>query len=400
MATASLCGLGLAGCGLTANDPEPASASEGCEITNPVLSRAIREKLGRNPDEQLTSAELESIDQLGVSGLTTFDGLQCLTSLQRLDVAASTARDPSPLGGLSKLTELGIRGSTAPELSTLTAERAAIARSLVRLTLTQSNLADLSGLGELTALTTLDLSGNQLEDIAELERLTQLVALNLSQNRVADIKVVGKLIALESLNLNLNEVRSLESLDGHERLTVLNAKGNQLTTLDSLNLPRLTHLDAGANAITALGELSGFAALRELDLAENQIADVAGVEALGALERLVLRHNPLSELAPLAGLLALEVLDLSGTDIELLDPLARLEHVVDLDLRFTPVSDLSPLLAWPSPAGTTCRKLSVTEATLDAASSESVIVALCAGRWQVETTESGSVCEKRECNPI
>ncbi|HEY3500506.1 MAG TPA: leucine-rich repeat domain-containing protein [Polyangiaceae bacterium] len=366
---------------------------------NSVLAHAIAEELGTSDDTSFSSAELESVTQIAVDGLGSFDGFQCLPNLQRLAVGASTAVDLGPLAGLSRLADITIGRSAAPDFDTLTHGTRALASSLVRLSVVQCEAEDLTGLGALTALRILDLSENRTADLSELGALTKLEELDLHGNRVVDLAALASLQALRTLNLDANQVESLEGLTGLGALSLLRVTANRLTSIGSVDLPGLIVLEAGMNAVEMMGNVSGMPTLETLNLRENQLRDIAGIESLTKLVTLTLSDNALSDLAPLAGLGTLETLDLSNSGVEALQPLEDLAHVVDLDLRNSLVSDLSPLFGWASAPTSPCRKLAVSEALLDETSTQRVVPALCAGPWQVQG-DTGFLCEKSSCNPI
>jgi Leucine-rich repeat (LRR) protein len=366
---------------------------------NPPLRQAIAEELGVDAQAPFAPADLESVAQIEVGGLSSFEGFECLPGLQRLAVWMSTGRDLSPLADLSLLYVVSITGSTPPDLTTLTVGTRALATSLVEFALTKSAATDLAGLGELENVSNLDLSDNQLSELAPLGSLINLRQLFLHGNQIAHIGPLASLANLQFLYLNRNQVESLDPLDGLAMLGVLNVRANRLTSLEGLDLPDLGVLDAGENRIAALGTLSGLASLTQLDLRENQLADLAGIESLSQLKLLDVSDNPVSALAALVELNELEVLDLSGTDVESLTPLMGMQSVINLDLGATLVSDLSPLLSWPDDFGGPCRKLRVSEGLLDESTTLEVIPTLCAGTWQVEG-DSGYLCEKPSCNPL
>src|SRR5690606_18202208 len=170
--------------GIGKGDPETGAEAEEeiCDgLVNPALKRAITATLRREPTALLTRDDLDAITHLEIlDGLTTFEGFQCLSNLQRLTVIASTARDLSPLSGLSQLVSLAIGSSAAPDFTTATSGARALASSLRELSLVGNGIEDLTGLGELTALTHLDLRDNRISELSGLTGLENLRQLDLS----------------------------------------------------------------------------------------------------------------------------------------------------------------------------------------------------------------------------
>jgi Leucine-rich repeat (LRR) protein len=137
-------------------------------------------------------------------------------------------------------------------------------------------IADLSGLGQCTNLTSLFLIDNHISEIDELSGLNKLRVLNLGINQVSDIGPLSYLTALEQLHLGQNQLQDLAPLAG-------------LSNLESLNLRY--------NQIAELGPLSGLTNLNSLDLTGNDIADVAPLVSntgLGSGDEVWLTSNQLS----------------------------------------------------------------------------------------------------------
>lgn len=402
----SWCALGSWMCLMACGGGGASQSNEASETiicdhrVNPVLAEALREELGLTGRETLIPEDLERVRSLVVTGLATLDGCQCLTNLERLTVTSSAVTDLSPLADLSKLSSLTVSISTSepPDLTTLTAGSAELARSLRGLTLIQDRIADLRGLGELTALTTLNLRNNEVRDLSPLNGLSNLQEVNLQNNRASDVTPLASLRALENLTLNSNEVATLRPLSGLASLSLLYVANNSLTAVGPLDLPNLWAFRALGNSIASLGDLSGMSTLRTLDLQANQLTDLAGMEALPELRELNVGGNALSGVEVVANLPQLEVLSLYDTQVEDLSPLQGLVQLQELILSHTPVTDLSPLLALPD-RSSGCRNLTVGESVLDAASQAEVLPRLCAGSWQIQG-EYGYLCEKVECNPL
>ncbi len=92
-----------------------------------------------------------------------------------------------------------------------------------------AGIADLTGIGYFTALTTLDCSGNSLTSL-NLSANTELTTLDCSNNSLTSLNLSAN-IALTTLDCYLNDLETL-ILGEKTALTTLDCSGNSLTSLD------------------------------------------------------------------------------------------------------------------------------------------------------------------------
>lgn len=193
-------------------------------------------------------------------------------------------------------------------------------------------------IGTLTALTSLSLSDTQINDLSHLATLTTLISLELSLTRVSYLAPLAPLNALTSLDLWGTPVADLAPLAALTALTSLNLSVTSVTDLAPLaTLTALTSLDLMATEVTDLAPLAGLTTLTSLDLSVTRVTDLAPLAALTALTSLDLSDAIVTELAPLATLTALTSLDLSRTWVTDLTPLARLTAITQLRLTATTI---------------------------------------------------------------
>jgi len=385
---------GMAGLGGVSISVEPICDAH----TNPELRAAIATALGVDVHATFETSALERVTQLVLVGASSVEGFQCLTGLLRLQLSKSSARDYSALAGLSKLTELSVQGSSEPDLTTLTMEPRALVSSLLRLDLVDDNMTMLGGLGELTSLETLNLSNNQLAALDEVAKLPKLRELSVNGNVLFDLGPLAELQTLEYVNLEGNVVSDLGPLDGLANLARVSVGRNALVALPPLSLPKLGVLNAPANEITGLPDMSGMKALTVLDLHTNALESITGIEALTELTDLVLDENALSDLGALSGLAKLRRIGALDTSVSDITSLRGLTEVIELGLRGSPVHDITPLLGWPDPPANSCRRLTVSEDALDATSLDA-LPTLCAHGFQI-TGQFDALCTHSECNPL
>ena len=200
--------------------------------------------------------------------------------------------------------------------------------------------ADLSPLGELTALRTLVLHGvgdaPQLDSLSKLRGLEYL-DLELLQSKVTDLGPLGELETLDTLKLKLSRCRVSDldfarELDGlrHLVLDVSSQKNGESPVLDISGLGGLVELRTLHVGLDDATTAEGFASLGELTLLEELV--VADPTHLGFLRRL--KH-----------LRTLSIEAEGDCSIRDLSPLAELPWLEDLKLYIPRclARDLAPL---------------------------------------------------------
>lgn len=215
--------------------------------------------------------------------------------------------------------------------------------------ITQTDLSDLSALSQLTALESLTLTGNAISDLTPLADLTSLRYLHLSNNHVRDLSPLQNLTALRSLYLDGNKIDNLAPLKGLKSLTTLSLRNMELTReqLELLEqaLPACRiYCDEGsiAEEIT-IGGITFFTDVAELDLRSLSITDISALAKCTKLTKLDLRENNISNLDALSGLTELSWLCLWNNEIEDIAALLPLSKLSYLDLDDNNVSNLAPL---------------------------------------------------------
>ena len=112
--------------------------------------------------------------------------------------------------------------------------------TLSQLVARSAGITDLTGIEQLTGLTTLDLSDNLLADISPLAGLPGLVFLDLEHNLIASLEPLALLQQLESLVLSHNEISDVSPLLEISSLQSLDLVGNPLSPASiDLHIPSL-----------------------------------------------------------------------------------------------------------------------------------------------------------------
>ena len=207
----------------------------------------------------------------------------------------------------------------------------------------------LTGIQNLTGLTSLSMGNLWITDISALSGLTSLTSLGLHTNWVSDLGPLSGLTNLTALTLSENPISDLSPLRGLTNLTLLRLHrhgdfvGGQLPR----NFMGATGL-LFTNEITDISPLAGLTKLTDLSLHTNDFSDISALSGMTALTDLRLAGNPISDLSPLQGLTSLLHLELTTASVTDLGPLRELTNLRNLDLRWNAdLSDIQPLIDNP-----------------------------------------------------
>lgn len=160
----------------------------------------------------------------------------------------------------NKLISLGIDSGTA-DGKVLTSKIS----SITTLDLYFSNITDLKGIEDFTALTNLSVMSNKLTTL-DISKNVALTNLNVGYNKLTSLNT-SKNIALQYLSLSYNEITSLD-LSQNSALLLLSCTSNKLANLDLSNNKTLTSLWCSLNQFSSL-DLSKNTALSSLLCSEN-----------------------------------------------------------------------------------------------------------------------------------
>lgn len=130
-----------------------------------------------------------------------------------------------------------------------------------------------------------------------LSNFHHLINLSLSYTQIIDISFLENLVELDTLDLSFNRVADFTFLKGLDNLTNLKIRNNRIKNIFFLrNLKNLTILDLRNNDIADIHNLKNLINIDELSLAYNNIDDISFLLGLKNLKRLDLRHNKISKL--------------------------------------------------------------------------------------------------------
>ncbi|MFP8918412.1 MucBP domain-containing protein, partial [Enterococcus innesii] len=311
-------------------------------MPNGPLKRAICESLGieYSNDVQLTMEDMAKVTSIetefaGTAVLSSFEGIQYATNLQKLTVyhyQEIGTNQLSYLSGLKNLESIKISANSSEKgisdlsfISGLT--------SLKSISLQTNNITDLTPLSTLSNLEFLDLAYNNISDVTPLSSLKNLTSLSLLKNPLSNeyVASLGDLTNLKSLELGVtgvteyNWISQLSNLDSLgiaqnnltddnvtplsklTSLTVLDLSTNNLTDLSIYkNMPKVQRLNAEQNNISDLTPLLEFKSVAQINLNRNEITDVTPlveIAELGVTKYIMLQRNHIADISGLGKLL-------------------------------------------------------------------------------------------------
>ncbi|MFL0246865.1 S8 family serine peptidase [Candidatus Clostridium stratigraminis] len=221
------------------------------------------------------------------------------------------------------------------------------------LSLSSSNITDVTGMEYAVNLVDFDLSDNNIADASPLSKLTTLQSLNLWKNKLTDVSQLSGLKNLRALYLDENNINNLSVFANLTNLTDLSLGQNNITDISLLpDLQNLSTLYLNDNKISNINRLSHYTNLTTLDLSNNQITDISplrGLINIGLNDGwLSLSGNNISSVSALSGFVNLKSMNLSKNNITDITPLGNLTNLCDLNLsdnQIVSISDLSNLKA-------------------------------------------------------
>jgi Leucine-rich repeat (LRR) protein len=236
--------------------PPPACSAfpEGFVVSfeDEILEALVRAALGVGPEKPLTCGLVAGLTQLGAghAGIESIGGIENLMGLTRLDLGfnpqladlrplrhltaltslhvgnapssglpgGGPITDLAPLGALTNLTYLSVRGGSVSDLAPLSA-----LVSLEGLNLSYNSISDLGPLTDLTSLSIFYVVGNQVVDLSPLSNLTGLRILWIGDNPVAEYSPLSGLTNIEQLvayRTLVSDISALEFLTNASRFTL------------------------------------------------------------------------------------------------------------------------------------------------------------------------------------
>ena len=274
------------------------------------------------------------------------------TALEDLTRLTATNKEIANLTGLEEatgLTDLDLGNNVIVNLAPLSN-----LITLEELDLADNQIVDLFPLEALTNLTDLDLDGNRIVGISNLSRLSNLETLDLTYNRVEDVTPLSGLMTLKRLYLRYND-NLIDDLTDSRQL----ANARQLVKLKAakvsvdITLPRAVTFRDDNLAAAVRETLSlepedpifpeDMKTLTTFSRVGADIVNLTGLETATALTDLTLSDNKIVSVSPLSKLTGLTNLNLSGNSISSISSLAKLTSLTNLNLSNNKISSVSSL---------------------------------------------------------
>jgi len=258
---------------------------------------------------------------LGGNKITSVEALRNLTNLEYLYVGVeyidggNNVTDISPLIGLTNLKELGLYGNN--NITNIDALKGMTKLTLLNLRGPHINsIAALSGMKNMRNLY-VGTSNSKIADISVLKNMTELRELDLAGNKITTIEPLRYLTKLETLSIAGNNIRKLEPLSGLININNLSigtscAGGNPVTDFSVLkNFKKLDTLFLDLMNLKKIDFLAGYTNLKCLDLKNNEITSIEPLRGLIKLKYLYLGNNKITDFSPIDDILK----NLTDTDV-------------------------------------------------------------------------------------
>ena len=178
------------------------------------------------------------------------------------------------------------------------------------ITTDRGSISDLSGIEQLTNLSTLQLTGQQIEDASQAYGLEKLHTLILSYNPLKSVEGAEKLPKLRTLGTaasythlaaDCDGVDAAQIRDGLEGIKVgeLYVNGIQISSLQELAGLEVTKtLGLAGSTLSSLDGIENFEGIDTLDLKDCvRLSDLSGVNRLNSLKYLIITED-MEDLAP------------------------------------------------------------------------------------------------------
>ncbi|MCM3443795.1 leucine-rich repeat domain-containing protein [Metabacillus halosaccharovorans] len=137
--------------------------------------------------------------------------------------------------------------------------------TLETLSLSYSQIRDLTGLEYASNLIHLYIYGNEITDITPLKGLTKLVHLDMEINNVSDISPLKNLTELETLWIDQNPIEDISVLSNLPNLTTLYLHETNISSIDTLlDVPSLQYVTLYYNNLSFTEDSHEYTVIREL----------------------------------------------------------------------------------------------------------------------------------------
>ena len=320
--------IGLMPTSVWAEDPGVSvNAGDAVDFSDPDFQKLINNTLRRAEDTVITTADMESIEYLSISGLSAvedIDGIQYAVNLRTLNMTGDI-KNVDKIKGLTNLRRLTINSNefltdlsqlgSKPELTLLNVASCTELTSLDGITVENypkleelscsrcTALNDISALSgvEIPTLIAADFEDCAIADISPLKGYTLIEELELEkveitgENREAYKETVSSMTGLETLYMPYCDItdEDTEMFSTLKKLQTLVLNMNKLTSTEFCDkLPAdIKVLGLLDNDIGSMDNLGRLTQLKILSLGDNKITDFTFISKLKSLTNETIRHE-------------------------------------------------------------------------------------------------------------
>ncbi|TAP31457.1 hypothetical protein EYR97_20500 [Alteromonas sp. KUL42] len=298
-------------------------------------------------------------------GFTDLANLTGLSLLFLGNVGLTDEDAQSIVNALPQLYTLSLRKSALTEAPTFSNHP-----NLTNLYLVDSNINEIDGLLNLSALKELDLSGNSsltlptegfnfpllttlrldttgITNLDALSRLSALEYLSAQNNEISDMQGIRALTKLRNINLRGNKLTSLAFGDW-AALEVLNVANNQIINPSVPSLPNLMTLNLSASEMNNLEFVRNLPNLLELHLGNVGTASLDVLTNLSSLTTLTIEEAENINNDNWPSLPSLEKLTISGIKQDNINFVSTMPRLTSFRIERSPdIKDISGLFLLP-----------------------------------------------------
>lgn len=331
----------------------------------------------------------ESLSISGDSTLTDLSALRVFTNLRLLDISNTKVQDLSLIRHLTDLHYLNASYSLVYDITplqynsglkhlnlsfTLVSQLEILHRfiNLEQLDISNTRPSSLKGIENLSFLKELGMNNMELpaEEYKRLKFLNSLEHLKLSNSNITDLSPVGELKKLTRLDIRATKITDITPLAGCESLKILNMEGAPLSSLlPLLVLPNIEKIYCDNTRISKKLAYDFMAKKKGTLVVHNSTylfnwwqslsddwkqilaPNITGTPSKEALQELASQEkvdisgrSEIESIAALSILENLKYIDISGTSVENLEPLSELQNLKYINFSNTSVSSVLPLL--------------------------------------------------------
>ncbi|WP_442603144.1 stalk domain-containing protein [Paenibacillus sp. KN14-4R] len=179
------------------------AAAKEVKIEDPVLEKAIREKLKLAANQTLDELAIRELTSLRVSlpeKIKSLKGLETAYNLRELILPDQSIKDVNPLRNLYQLQVLDVSNNDIKNICGITG-----LNKLLQVNISNNSIADIGCFSRLTSLKFLFASNNNIQDITSLTS-SPLQLLDIENNPITDISTMQTMNELRAILVNEKEL--------------------------------------------------------------------------------------------------------------------------------------------------------------------------------------------------